>query len=175
MWGRLGPRFAVEALFLILVAVALGIADVRPLVIVLVMAGAWLLVSLIEVLASREPRYLRVEQRVDVLPPGPAPSEAAPVVGADTEPGVPPDVETEPVETEPVAEAGAAGELPAAPDRLAAPVVAAEPRRRWFRRGGRADSEAPAQEPELAGASEPAAPSEPQAAASSVPADERER
>ena len=174
MWGRLGPRFAVEALFLILVAVALGIADVRPLVIVLVMAGAWLLVSLIEVLASREPRYLRVEQRVDVLPPGPAPSEAASVVGADTEPGVPPDVEAEPVETEPVAEAGAAGELPA-PEPLAAPVVAAEPRRRWFRRGGRADSEAPAQEPELAGASEPAAPSEPQAAASSVPADERER
>jgi hypothetical protein len=174
MWGRLGPRFAVEALFLILVAVALGIADVRPLVIVLVMAGAWLLVSLIEVLASREPRYLRVEQRVDVLPPAPAPSEAASVVGADTEPGVPPDVEPEPVETEPVAEAGAAGELPA-PAPVAAPVVAEGPRRRWFHRGGRADSEPPAQEPEVAGDSEPAAASEPQAAASSVPGDERER
>ena len=112
MWGRLGPRFAVEALFLILVAVALGIADVRPLAIVLVMAGAWLIVSLIEVLAAREPRYVRAEERADVLPAAAAPAERPSVVGADTEPGVPPDLEPEPVETEPVAEPGAAGELP---------------------------------------------------------------
>src|SRR4029450_12140597 len=43
--ARPGLRFALEALFLILLAVGAGLADLRPLVIVLVMAGAWGLVA----------------------------------------------------------------------------------------------------------------------------------
>jgi hypothetical protein len=51
--GRPGLRFALEALFLILVALGAGLADLRPLVIVLVLAGAWVLVALVELSASR--------------------------------------------------------------------------------------------------------------------------
>ena len=51
--GRLGLRFALEALFLVLLAVGAGLADLRPLVIVLVMAVAWVLVALVEFTAER--------------------------------------------------------------------------------------------------------------------------
>jgi hypothetical protein len=49
----LGSRFAFEAAFLILLAVVAGLADLRPLLIVAVMAGAWAIVSAIEWLAWR--------------------------------------------------------------------------------------------------------------------------
>src|SRR5262245_45691573 len=48
MGGGFAPRFVFEAVFLILLAVAAGFADLRPLVVVAVMAGGWLLVVLIE-------------------------------------------------------------------------------------------------------------------------------
>ena len=51
--GRLGLRFALEALFLVLLAIGAGLADLHPAVIVLVMAGAWVLVALIEFTAER--------------------------------------------------------------------------------------------------------------------------
>ena len=51
--GRLGLRFALEALFLVLLAIGAGLADLRPVVIVLVMAVAWVLVALIEFTAER--------------------------------------------------------------------------------------------------------------------------
>lgn len=113
MWGRLGPRFALEAGFLILVAVALGIADLRPLVIILVMAGAWLLVSLIELLASRQPPHPVPAQRVvtEAAPAAPAPVEPAPAA---------PVPEPEVVQAE-------ATEEPA-------PAAASAPRRGWFAR-----------------------------------------
>ena len=44
----LGARFALEAGFLIALAIGLGIADLSATVIVVVMAAAWLLVSLFE-------------------------------------------------------------------------------------------------------------------------------
>src|SRR5919197_6390852 len=91
---RLGVRFALEALFLVLLAVAAGLADLRPLYIVAVMAGAWVLVSLAEVAAERvdrsplssllpalppeseeEPEHVfgqRPEERTVVAPPQPA-------------------------------------------------------------------------------------------------------
>lgn len=54
----LGPRFALEAGFLILLAVVLGFADLSPLMIILIMALAWILVSLIEYFAWRQgPRF----------------------------------------------------------------------------------------------------------------------
>jgi hypothetical protein len=42
------PRFAIEAGFLILLGVGAGVADLRPIVIVAVLAGGWAIVSLIE-------------------------------------------------------------------------------------------------------------------------------
>lgn len=51
--GRPGLRFALEALFLILLAIGAGLADLRPLVIVLVMAGGWALVGVVEFTADR--------------------------------------------------------------------------------------------------------------------------
>ncbi len=48
MAGGFGPRFAIEAGFLILLAAAAGVADLRPLVIVAIVGGGWLLVSLLE-------------------------------------------------------------------------------------------------------------------------------
>src|SRR5919201_79851 len=53
MPGRLGPRFALEAAFLVLLAVAAGLADLSPTAIVLVMAGAWLIVAVMEFRAER--------------------------------------------------------------------------------------------------------------------------
>jgi hypothetical protein len=61
MAGGPGLRFALEALFLIALAVAAGFAELEPTTIVLVMAAAWLLVAVIEWLAWREgPRVTRV-------------------------------------------------------------------------------------------------------------------
>jgi len=51
--GRLGIRFALEALFLVLLAVGAGLADLRPVFILLVMAVAWLFVALAEFAAER--------------------------------------------------------------------------------------------------------------------------
>jgi hypothetical protein len=88
MPGALGPRFALEAGFLILLAVVLGFADLTPLLIILIMALAWVLVSLIEYFAWRQgPRFptryaaalgpdieqesIVVEEPVPVVPPPP--------------------------------------------------------------------------------------------------------
>jgi hypothetical protein len=58
MPGALGPRFALEAGFLILLAVVLGFAELSPLLIILVMGLAWVLVSMIEYFAWRQgPRF----------------------------------------------------------------------------------------------------------------------
>jgi hypothetical protein len=51
--GRLGLRFALEALFLVLLAIGAGFADLRPALIVIVMAVAWALVAVIEFTAER--------------------------------------------------------------------------------------------------------------------------
>jgi hypothetical protein len=53
MPGRLGPRFAIEALFLIALAVGLAYADLSGKWIAIVMAGGWLIVALIELTAER--------------------------------------------------------------------------------------------------------------------------
>ena len=63
--GGFTPRFAFEIVFLVLLAVACGLADLRPLVIGLVMGGAWLLMTGIEWLAWRS------ETTVDAPPDWP--------------------------------------------------------------------------------------------------------
>ena len=96
---RLGARFALEALFLVALALGAGLAELRPLLIVLVMGVAWLLVALAELTAERMERsplsYL--------LPRGPTVAEDEP----DQVFGPPPEERTvvePPVRAEPKAE-----------------------------------------------------------------------
>jgi len=64
MPGGFAPRFAIEAGFLILLGVGAGIADLRTQVIVVLVAGGWVLVSLIELSIWRaEGRILRKRGR----------------------------------------------------------------------------------------------------------------
>jgi hypothetical protein len=71
MPGGFAPRFAIEAGFLILLGVGAGIADLRPQVIVALLAGGWVLVSLIEL------SVWRAEGRTAAprIPPAPAEPE----------------------------------------------------------------------------------------------------
>jgi hypothetical protein len=49
-----GPRFVLEAGFLVLLALVVGLADLDPLLVVLVMLVGWILASLIEFFAWRQ-------------------------------------------------------------------------------------------------------------------------
>jgi hypothetical protein len=69
--GGFTPRFAFEAIFLVLLAIACGLADLRPLVIGLVMGGAWVIVTGIEWLAWRS------ESSVDAPPAWPPAGDGA--------------------------------------------------------------------------------------------------
>src|SRR6266545_1735199 len=81
MPGGMGPRFALEAGFLILLAVLVGLADLRPALIVLVMAIAWLLVALIEYFAWRQrPRFPGARRSAPAAEPIPAPPEEETVI-----------------------------------------------------------------------------------------------
>src|SRR4051812_14576176 len=53
MPGGFAPRFAVEAGFLILLGVGAGYADLRPIVIVALLAVGWAIVSLVELTVWR--------------------------------------------------------------------------------------------------------------------------
>jgi hypothetical protein len=69
MVGGPGLRFALEAGFLIALAVVAGLAELSPTTIVLVMGAAWVLVAVIEWLAWREaPRMTRVVREEPALP-----------------------------------------------------------------------------------------------------------
>jgi hypothetical protein len=80
MVGGPGLRFALEAAFLIALAVVAGLAELSPTTIVLVMGAAWLLVAVIEWLAWREgPRITRVRDEAVPAPVAQAvPTEAQP-------------------------------------------------------------------------------------------------
>jgi hypothetical protein len=125
MPGALGPRFALEAGFLILLAVVLGFADLEPLLIILIMGLAWVLVSLIEYFAWRQgPRFptryaaaagpmieqehVVVEEPRPAAPP-PPPPRAEPAPEPVPEPEPPDAVEEETVVEPPRARPPAAG------------------------------------------------------------------
>lgn len=135
MPSRLGLRFALEALFLVLLAVGAGLAGLRPLYIVLIMAAAWILVALVEFTAERisraplsyllppsaepseetgEPAWPMPEERTVVAPP----EQREP----ESEPEPEPEIEPEP---EPVPEPIAAEVLAPEPEpeRLPEPIV----------------------------------------------------
>lgn len=107
------PRLLLEAVFLAGVAVAAGLADLDAPVIAAVMAGAWVLVALIEWAAARADR----RRQELVLMPAPAPPAPVP---ADPAWFVPP-VEQTLLET-PSDSVTAVTKLPPAPHDLDATV-----------------------------------------------------
>jgi hypothetical protein len=121
MPAAIGPRFVLEAGFLILLAVVVGLADLSPALIILVMTVGWLLVALIEYFAWRQnvgfpamqhvataeaPPPATVQESVveDVAPPPPpAPTPSAPPAPPPTEEETmvaPPQAEPAPIELE---------------------------------------------------------------------------
>jgi hypothetical protein len=126
MPAALGPRFVLEAGFLILLAVVVGLADLRPALIILVMAIGWLLVSLIEYLAWRQrPGFAAATRSGAFAEPAPAAQEIVQeeVVEEAPPPPAPP---PSPTEEETVIEPGAA------PPDEAEERAASRPRRRWI-------------------------------------------
>lgn len=102
MPGRLGPRFAIEALFLIALAVAAAYADLESKWILLVMAGGWLVVALLELTADRiwaaappwrRPYYVPAAppREGTATAPGP-PAAIEPLREPDLEPESPPEL-----------------------------------------------------------------------------------
>ena len=94
---QLGPRFALEALFLILLAIGAGLADLSSTAIVLVMLVAWVLVALLEFTSDRLAQSFpplrryhvppavtppQVEQPAELPPAAEPPPEAATVIVA---------------------------------------------------------------------------------------------
>ena len=160
MPGGLGPRFALEAGFLILLAAVAAYARLSTAEIVAVMAGGWLLTAIFEVIAAtRERLYLRtswqprVEEKPAEAEPEPKPrrsrfrrgpaTETETKAEAEVEAAAQPEVEAEaPPPASPATEAPApAMETPAPVNTPASTdedtgefeLPAPEPRR-WFRR-----------------------------------------
>src|SRR5215210_2607087 len=94
-------RFALEAAFLILVALGAGLARLEPVVIVALMAVAWVLVALVERASAREAARAAVERTVEE-PPARAEREHVEVVQVPSatpearEPDAEPEPEPEP-------------------------------------------------------------------------------
>jgi hypothetical protein len=134
MPAALGPRFALEAGFLILLAVVVGLADLSPALIILVMAIGWLLVAVIEYIAWRQsPRLVtasRYGEAVEEVPPPPiaeeeAVEETAPPRAPEPAPAPAPPPEEETV----VAPAAEAAEPAEERKTEAAPLAFNEPER----------------------------------------------
>lgn len=150
MAGRFGPRFGLEAAFLIAVAVILGLLEVTWPAIVGAMAIAWLVVAAVEVALSRERARaapapaaepaVEPSESFRVVPQGeeeelfvtPAIEATAPpeeVVGAEPEPepvAVVPAAEVPPQEAELPPAAAAAEEKLAELEPEPVPIAAAE-------------------------------------------------
>jgi hypothetical protein len=126
MPGRLGARFAIEALFLIALAVGAAYADLERKWILLVMAGGWLVVALLELTADRiwaeappwrRPYYM-------AAPPPRAEAAGAPPVSPEEQQEAVPEPEPEP---EPARVAESEPELPPAEEPEPVPMPVAEP------------------------------------------------
>jgi hypothetical protein len=119
--GGFAPRFLIEAGFLLLLGVGSGIANLRNIVIVAVLAGGWLLVSLVELTVWRiqarpvpsfAPLPLAPEQEprpaIEQPPPAaelPAPDVAYPLrADAGSEPSAEIEAYTRVIEDEPAPE-----------------------------------------------------------------------
>jgi hypothetical protein len=161
MPGRLGPRFAIEALFLIALAVGVAYADLASKWIVAVMAGGWLVVALLELAADRiwatappwrRPYYYAVTAQRAEAPPTRAPEPKPKQIPA--QPAPLPEPEPAPVAVEPERASEEATVIAGRPDPATPPPelepepepvaadrprptlepIDAKPKRRWFRR-----------------------------------------
>lgn len=127
MPGRLGPRFALETGFLILLAVLAGLANLSWPAIVLVMGAAWMLVTIHEVARSKEgPRLpAPIPRSYSSWTPGPAAPPVDDITRVirveEPEPEPRPEVEPEQAQAQLDLEADLR-------------PTADEPRRRWGRR-----------------------------------------
>ncbi len=125
-----GPRFVLEAGFLVLLALVVGLADLDPLLVVVVMLVGWILVSLIEYFAWRqfqaaimrgfEPALAGAsvnEMAIDdapALPPPPPPTPPPPAPPPpEEETALTPPAPEEPEEAKPAEEEAPAKEEPA--------------------------------------------------------------
>src|SRR5438105_5334925 len=116
MPGRLGPRLALEAAFLILLAVGAGLADLSPTAIVLVMVAAWVIVAVIEFTAERIGSAFPPLRRTYASPPVRRPFDDELVEATVVTPVAPPP---------PVEESGARDDpVPAESEEPAAPPPA---------------------------------------------------
>jgi hypothetical protein len=149
MPAAIGPRFVLEAGFLILLAVVVGLAELSAALIVLVMAVGWLLVALIEYFAWRQTAGFPTVAEV-----APAPSVHQQVV-EDVAPSPPPP--TPPAEEDtfvapPAAETpptGAEEPLDFKPERLitySLEPLQPRPSRRWIIFGPRVRREGDSEE-----------------------------
>ncbi len=96
MPAAVGPRFVLEAGFLVLLAVVVGFADLDPPLIIVVMTVGWLLVSLIEYFAWRQTHAFAMN-RFEAVAPAPAVQEE---VVEDVAPPPPPPPAPAPPSTE---------------------------------------------------------------------------
>src|SRR6266536_6085666 len=96
MPGRLGPRFAIEALFLIALAVGAAYADLAAKWIVLVMAGGWLVVALLELSADRIWAAAPPWRRPYYVPASPPRAQTAAAPAPPATVGPVPEVESRP-------------------------------------------------------------------------------
>src|SRR5436305_1557322 len=179
MPGRLGARFAIEALFLIALAVAAAYADLASKWIVVVMAGGWLVVALLELSADRiwaaappwrRPYYVPASPpRAEHAEPPPPLVAAEPAPEAEPEPPVEPEPEPE---REPELEPAAEQKPEPAPEAAEAVTIIA-PRAEPAVVANHGPEAEPAQEQEL----EPpgAEPGEPAPQLRSVPPPEAQR
>jgi hypothetical protein len=136
MPGGLGPRFALEAAFLILLAAVSAYARLDAAQIILVMAGGWLIASIFEVLAARRERLYPGavwERRVKVEEAPPESAEQPEREGRFSWSARPQDVA--PAEdVAPVEPVAPAQSQPAQQSDEATGEIALPSRRRWFRR-----------------------------------------
>ena len=144
MPAALGPRFVLEAGFLILLAVVAGLADLRPALIILVMAIGWLLVAMLEYFAWRQsPAFTDASRFGVVAEPPPVRETVREELVEDAAPAPPPAPAPAPAEEEtaiePAAAPAAEPEAPAAfrPEppqqvRYSLEPLQPRPRRRWI-------------------------------------------
>jgi outer membrane biosynthesis protein TonB len=97
----LGPRFLIEAGFIVAVAVVAGIADLSTWAIIGVVAAAWILVALVEMgvwarKAQRRPRAHPRPEPVVVQPEPVSPPEPPTIAAAPPPPEPEPEPEREP-------------------------------------------------------------------------------
>jgi hypothetical protein len=155
MPAALGPRFVLEAGFLILLAVVAGLADLSPALIILVMAIGWLFVAMLEYFAWRQsPAFTDASRYGAVAEPPPMRETLREEVVEDAAPARPPAPAPAPAEEEtaiePVAASAAEPEAPAAfrPEpqqqvRYSLEPLQPRPRRRWILFGPRDRIEGP--------------------------------